>query len=146
MKKIVYLLVILLILTGCTKEEKPVEEIEYDIPNGVVETMRINISGNEYIVNLIDSDTSRLLVSYLPQEFQMQEKNRNEKYVYLSFTLPTNEEKVNKIEKGDVMLYENNCLVVFYKSFETTNSYTKIGHIDDLPNLGNDNIVMRFYK
>ena len=146
MKKILVLLTVLLIFTGCTKEEKIVEEIEYNIPTEAVEKMRINISGNEYIVNLIDSDTSRLLVSYLPQEFQMREKNRNEKYVYLSFTLPTNEEKVKTIEKGDVMLYENNCLVVFYKSFETTNSYTKIGHIDNLPGLGNDDIVMRFYK
>ncbi len=146
MKKIVFLLIMLLILTGCTKEKEEVEEIKYDIPNEVVETMRINISGNEYIVNLEDNDTAKFLASKLPQEFQMREKNRNEKYVYLSFTLPVDPMKSRNIEKGDVMLYGNNCLVVFYKSFETDYSYTKIGHIDDLPTLGNDDVVMRFYR
>ena len=76
----------------------------------------------------------------------MKEKNRNEKYVYLSFTLPVDPMKSRNIEKGDVMLYGNNCLVVFYKSFETDYSYTKIGHIDNLPTLGNDDVVMRFYR
>lgn len=145
MKKII-LILLCIFLVGCTKEEKPIKEIEYDIPNELVETMRINISGNEYIVNLEDNDTAKLLASKLPQEFQMREKNRNEKYVYLSFTLPVDPMKSRNIEKGDVMLYGNNCLVVFYKSFETDYSYTKIGHIDNLPTLGNDDVVMRFYR
>ena len=58
MKKII-LILLCIFLVGCTKEEKPIEEIEYDIPNEVVETMRINISGNEYIVNLEDNDNER---------------------------------------------------------------------------------------
>ena len=44
------------------------------------------------------------------------------------------------------MLYGNNYLVVFYKSFDTLYSYTKIGHIDNLPNLGIDNINVKFEK
>ena len=31
-------------------------------------------------------------------------------------------------------------------SFKTNKKYTKIGHIDNLPTLGNDDIVVRFYK
>ncbi len=145
MKKII-LILLCIFLIGCTKEEKPIEEIEYDIPNEVVETMRINISGNEYIVNLEDNDTAKFLASKLPQEFQMREKNRNEKYVYLSFTLPVDPMKSRNIEKGDVMLYGNNCLVVFYKSFETDYSYTKIGHIDDLPIINEDTVSVRIEK
>lgn len=42
------------------------------------------------------------------------------------------------------MLYGNNCLVVFYKSFNTSYSYTKIGHIDNLSDLGNEDVIIKF--
>ena len=42
------------------------------------------------------------------------------------------------------MLYGDNCLVIFYKSFDTSYSYTKIGHINNLPDLGNDNVLVKF--
>ena len=44
------------------------------------------------------------------------------------------------------MLYGDNCLVIFYESFDTNYSYTKIGHIADLDNLGNNNIKVQFKK
>ena len=44
------------------------------------------------------------------------------------------------------MLFGNNCLVIFYESFDTTYSYTKIGHIDNLDNLENGNIKVKFEK
>ena len=44
------------------------------------------------------------------------------------------------------MLYGNNCLVVFYKSFDTSYSYTKIGHIENLPDLEDKNIIIKFEK
>ena len=82
----------------------------------------------------------------LPHELNMEELNGNEKYVYLNTSLPTNPYNPKKINTGDVMLYGNNCLVIFYKSFETSYSYTKIGHIDNLPNLGNESIKIIFEK
>ena len=44
------------------------------------------------------------------------------------------------------MLYGNNCLVIFYKSFDTLYSYTKIGHIDYLENLENGSITVKLEK
>ncbi len=41
------------------------------------------------------------------------------------------------------MLFGDNCLVIFYKSFETEYSYTKIGHIENLPDLGKDSITIK---
>ncbi|MBR6948703.1 MAG: hypothetical protein IKH54_00780 [Bacilli bacterium] len=37
-------------------------------------------------------------------------------------------------------------LIIFYKSFDTSYSYTKIGHINNLPDLGNENISIRIEK
>ena len=56
---------------------------------------------------------------------------KTEKYCYLNFTLPTDSKSVKNIKKGDVMLFGSNCLVIFYKSFTTSYSYTKIGHIEN---------------
>lgn len=67
----------------------------------------------------------------------MSELNGNEKYVYMNDLFLTSSIKPKHINAGDVMLYGNNCLVIFYKSFDTSYSYTKIGHINNLPNLGN---------
>ena len=61
-------------------------------------------------------------------------------------TLPIKPISPEKINVGDVMLYGNNCLVIFYKSFDTSYSYTKIGHIDNLPDLGSDSITVKFEK
>lgn len=61
----------------------------------------------------------------------MRELNGNEKYYYLNSSLPTNAQKVGYINAGDVMLYGNSCLVIFYESFATSYSYTKIGHINN---------------
>ena len=114
--------------------------------NEVISSVKVIINENEYIISLEDNETVKSFINILPQEFNMSELNENEKYIYLDNTLPTNSYNPKHINKGDVMLYGNNCLVIFYKSFDTSYSYTKIGHIDNLPNLGNGNIKIKFEK
>ena len=99
-----------------------------------------------YNATIIDNETSKKFIEYLPIEFNMTELNGNEKYVYMDYTLPTDIVSPKHINAGDIMLYGNNCLVIFYKSFDTNYSYTKIGHIDNLPDLGNDNVIVIFEK
>ena len=108
--------------------------------------MKAIVNEKEYIINLEDNETVDNFIKILPKEFNMKELNGNEKYIYLDSKLPTNETKPKRIEAGDIMLYEDNCLVIFYKSFDTSYSYTKIGHIDNLPNLGNGSITVKFDK
>lgn len=61
----------------------------------------------------------------------MQELNGNEKYHYFDSALPTNASRPTGIHTGDLMLYGNNCLVLFYEDFATSYSYTPIGRLDD---------------
>ena len=84
---------------------------------------------------LYDNPTSKALMKRMPISYKMSDLNRNEKYKYLSYTLPTNEKSVKRIKAGDIMLYGDDCLVVFYKSFKTSYNYTRIGRITNVKGL-----------
>ena len=75
-------------------------------------------------------------------EVSMSDLNSNEKYAYLDNSLPTNTYSPKHIEAGDIMLFGDNCLVIFYKSFNTSYSYSKIGHINNLPELDDGSITV----
>lgn len=146
MKKIILILICsLFILTGCVNNSKKYEK-EIEESDVKVSEVKVTINNKEYIIKLENNDTVNEFIKILPQEFIMDELNGNEKYIYMNNSLTTNPSNPNHIEKGDVMLYGNNCLVIFYKSFDTSYSYTKIGHIDNLDNLGNGNITAKFDK
>lgn len=155
-KKILFLILIIISLfmaVGCDFEKNDINtrnnnqvDNNTDVSNEVVSSMKVIINGNEYTIKFEDNETARVFASLLPQEFNMSELNGNEKYIYLDFSLPTNSSNPKHINTGDVMLYGDNCLVIFYKSFNTSYSYTKIGHIDNLDNLGNGSITAKFEK
>ena len=156
MKKrlIVSILVIvsLFMIVGCNSKNTNDEinnnenNIEETNSNEVISSVKVTINNKEYTLNLEDNETAKSFANLLPQEFNMSELNGNEKYIYMNSSLPTNSSNPKHISAGDVMLYGDNCLVIFYKSFDTSYSYTKIGHIDNLDNLGNGSITAKFEK
>lgn len=140
--KRIFLIVIcsLMLITGCANTE------EVNDSNEVVKSVKAIINGKEYIIDLEDNSTTKSFVKILPKKFEMSDLNNNEKYIYLDTSLPTNPYNPKEIERGDVMLFGNDCLVIFYRSFNTSFSYTKIGHIDNLPDLGKENIVIKIER
>jgi len=112
--------------------------------NKLISDIQVIINGKKYTAKIEKNKTAQSFVNMLPVEYNMSELNGNEKYIYLNNTLPINSYNPKHIEAGDIMLYGNNCLVVFYKSFDTSYSYTKIGHINDLSDLGNRDIIIKF--
>ena len=98
-------------------------------------SMRITVGNKEFTATLYDTAAAQAFAELLPLTLNMSELNGNEKYNYISTTLPTKSERVGSINAGDIMLYGNNCIVLFYKSFSTSYSYTKIGKIDDVTGL-----------
>ena len=140
----IVIIISLIIITGCTQTKNNNKKtIEKDNSNEVISSMKVIINEKEYIINLENNDTTKELIKMLPLELNMEELNGNEKYIYLDSSLPTNPYNPKTINGGDVMLFGNNCIVIFYKSFDTSYSYTKIGHIDNLPDLGNQNIKIK---
>lgn len=134
MKRIIIVFLLMILLTGCIKDKESDKK------------MYIIINNIKYEIDLENNETVNKLYNKLPLEFEMNELNGNEKYVYLDYELPSNPESVNNIEKGDIMLYGDDCLVLFYKSFTTPYSYTKIGHINNLEELGSESITIRLEK
>lgn len=118
-------------------------EVEED---SMVKEIKVIINDKNYSLILEDNLTTRKLLENLPLNIEMNELNGNEKYIYMDVDYPTNYINPKHINKGDVMLYGNNCLVIFYKSFDTSYSYTRIGHIENLDDLGNDGVEVRIEK
>jgi hypothetical protein len=111
-------------------------------------TMQIKIGTTNFTATLEDNATAQAFANLLPATWQMNELNGNEKYHYLDQSLPTDASNPGTIHAGDIMLYGSSCVVVFYKTFNTSYSYTRIGHIDDTTQLqqavGSGNVSMTF--
>ena len=103
----------------------------YAQQTGNSQKMNIQIDNKTFTVIVENNKTVKELYQKLPITLTMSDLNNNEKYCYLDFTLPTDSKSVKNIKKGDVMLFGNSCLVIFYKSFTTSYSYTKVGHIEN---------------
>jgi hypothetical protein len=95
------------------------------------EKMKVTIGAKTFKATLENNPTAGKLKALLPLRLNMTELNGNEKYYNLSTRLPANASRPNTIQAGDLMLYGDNTLVLFYKTFKTSYSYTRIGRIDD---------------
>lgn len=95
----------------------------------------ITIKNKKYEAILYDNSTTKELIKKFPITITMSDLNGNEKYYNFSKSFPTSSENVANINKGDIMLFGDNCLVIFYKSFSTRYRYTKLGYIKNLEDL-----------
>ena len=110
--------------------------------------INIIIGSKAFSATLADSETGEAFAALLPLTVTMNELNGNEKYHYLSTSLPTAAYQPGTIHAGDLMLYGNNCVVLFYETFNTSYSYTRLGAIDNPSGLasalGSGNVSVRF--
>lgn len=93
--------------------------------------LQIEAGGQIFTATLEDNPTTRALLEHLPMSVSMGELNGNEKYYYLPDSLPTNSQRPGNIHAGDLMLYGSDCLVLFYESFSSGYSYTRLGSVND---------------
>ena len=93
--------------------------------------MLMTIGTQRFAVTLEDNPTARAFVRLLPATLEMAELNGNEKHSTLPSSLPTNAARPGTIRTGDVLLYGDNTLVLFYETFRSSYSYTRIGRIEE---------------
>ena len=95
------------------------------------QTIMIRVNDNSFKTVLNDSKATQAFIKQLPLKVKMEELNGNEKYFYMNESLPATDSYPGTIHAGDLMLYDSNCLVLFYKSFKTSYPYTSLGKISD---------------
>lgn len=109
-----------------------------------IKNIEVIIDDKTYSVVLENSDIKEDFLKLLPLKLKMNDLNKNEKYAYIDNSFITSNTYTGKISKGDIMLYQDNCIVIFYKDFETTYYYTKIGYIENLEDLGSNSVTVSF--
>jgi hypothetical protein len=110
--------------------------------------IKIAVNSQTFTATLMENNSAKAFKEMLPMTIKMTELNSNEKYYDLPNNLPTNSSNPGTIKNGDLMLYGSKTLVLFYKTFSTSYSYTKLGAIDDVTGLatalGSRNVAVTF--
>lgn len=139
-----WFMVVLISLTACNPDDDLVTpETEIPVPGpenpgdpgndnpgpAVNRNISISIGGRSFAATLEDNETGHAFSALLPMTIAMSEMNGNEKYFYLPDNLPTVSYRPGTIQNGDLMLYGSNCIVLFYETFSSSYSYTRLGKI-----------------
>jgi hypothetical protein len=111
--------------------------------------LRITINENKVVTaTLEDNATVAAFKEMLPLTLDMSDLHANEKKFDLPKRLPARDSNPKMIQAGDLMIWNSRTLVLFYKSFPTSYSYTKIGRINDASGLadavGSEDVRMSF--
>jgi len=124
------------------------QAVHADAESGTV--VNVKVGNKSFECEFYDNRAANALLETIPVKYKMSELNGNEKYKYLDRDFPTDEKKVRRINAGDIMLYGSDCLVLFYRSFNTSYEYTPVGRITDPKGLkkaaGRGKVIVKFSK
>ena len=145
------LILTLIFFTGCANgNEKPVEKISAQETEAITTNIKITVNGKTFDATLDDNESARAFLEKLPLEVTMNELNGNEKYYSFNENFPSDDERIGKISIGDLMLYSSSYVVIFYKNFSTSYSYTRLGKILNVAELektlGGGNVTVKFER
>lgn len=153
MKNITFSLFVTIIVSIACKTEQIINQAEPPMAESpqsktTANKISIKIGNNAFSATLTDTPAAKAFVAQLPLTLTMIELNNNEKYAQLPKSVSTNASVPASIQVGDVMMYGSSTLVLFYKGFSTTYSYTKVAKIDDVNGLaaalGTGDVEVRF--
>jgi len=99
--------------------------------SGAQSRMWMTVGERRMAVTLADTEGARAFAARLPMTLDMTDLNGNEKKFDLTKALPANASRPGTIRNGDLMLYGANTVVLFYLTFDSPYSYTRLGRVDD---------------
>ena len=148
--KALHLFLVMLIninLVACSKQNQ--------VNNPEIQTsdtmkLKISVGNNIFTATLYNNATAVAFKAKLPMTIKMSELNGNEKFFDFPDSLPAAASNPGTIQAGDLMLYGAATLVLFYETFSTSYSYTRLGRIDNPSGLaaalGSGNVSVTFEK
>ena len=93
--------------------------------------MWLTIGERRFALTLTENAAARAFAALLPLTLDMSDLNSNEKHASLPKALPADPGRPGTSRNGDLMLYGTDTLVVFYLTFDSSYSYTRLGRVDD---------------
>lgn len=110
--------------------------------------MKITVGKTTFTATLDNGPAGQAFKALLPLSMKMTELNGNEKFADLPKALPTRANNPGTINKGDLLLYGSKTVVLFYETFQTSYSYTRLGRVNDPEGLakalGTGNVTVTF--
>ncbi len=132
-KHLLSLIVLGIMLSSCKEEMK--FQPPAPTPQKTDSMFVLVIQGDTFKATMSDNQTAEAFAEMMPLTLPMKDLNANEKYHYIDQQLPSNPVAVRTVKAGDIMLYGNSCIVLFYKDLTTPYEYTKIGQITNTSRL-----------
>lgn len=119
-------------LDGSHADERPVSAArvvaaaDTGVATGKAQERRMwmTAGGRRFAVALAETEAARAFVARLPLTLDMTDLNGNEKKFDLPKNLPAHPIRAGTIRSGDLMLWGDNTVVVFYMTFDSPYSYT----------------------
>lgn len=93
--------------------------------------LTVTVGERVFTATLSDTEAASEFAAMLPLTLSMSELNGNEKYAYLDTALTTGAYAPGTIHAGDILLYGDNCAVLFYETFSSSYRYTPLAVLDD---------------
>jgi hypothetical protein len=93
--------------------------------------MWMTVGERRFAITLADTEAARAFAAMLPLTIDMPDHNGNEKHAQLPKALTTATIRPGTIRNGDIMLYGSQTLVIFFLTFNSSYSYTRLGCVDD---------------
>jgi hypothetical protein len=94
-------------------------------------SIRVRIGEKVFTARLYENATATAFQAMLPLTLTMRDLNDNEKVIELPKKLPGEVANPGTIRTGDLMIWSGGNLVLFYKTFPTSYSYSRLGRIED---------------
>ncbi|MDD0824815.1 cyclophilin-like fold protein [Mannheimia sp. AT1] len=142
-----YILILATLATASCYAIQEQKTLTMNIQQNIV---KLSVNQQSFDLMLENNDTARAFAHLLPLDLTMQDHLKNEKFSTLPQALPSNDKRAGYIEAGDVMLFQDNTLVIFYENFNSNYYYTRIGTITKTEQLkqllGNAHIQVRIEK